>query len=36
VGSGKKPAVFLRPGNSIRLGVEGLGEQKQTVVAEAN
>jgi 2-keto-4-pentenoate hydratase/2-oxohepta-3-ene-1,7-dioic acid hydratase in catechol pathway len=36
VGSGKKPPVFLRPGNSIRLGVEGLGEQRQTVVAEAN
>jgi 2-keto-4-pentenoate hydratase/2-oxohepta-3-ene-1,7-dioic acid hydratase in catechol pathway len=35
VGSGKKPPVFLRPGNSIRLGVEGLGEQKQTVVADA-
>jgi len=35
VGAGKKPPVFLRPGNSIRLGVEGLGEQKQTVVADA-
>lgn len=35
VGAGKKPPVFLRQGNSIRLGVEGLGEQKQTVVADA-
>lgn len=35
VGSGKKPPVFLRPGNSMRLGVEGLGEQEQTVVADA-
>jgi 2-keto-4-pentenoate hydratase/2-oxohepta-3-ene-1,7-dioic acid hydratase in catechol pathway len=36
VGAGKKPPVFLRPGNSMRLGVEGLGEQKQTVVADAS
>lgn len=36
VGAGKKPPMFLRPGNSIRLGVEGLGEQKQTVVADAS
>ncbi len=32
VGLGKKPPVYLRPGNVIRLGVEGLGEQRQTVV----
>jgi 2-keto-4-pentenoate hydratase/2-oxohepta-3-ene-1,7-dioic acid hydratase in catechol pathway len=36
VGAGKKPPVFLRPGNSIRLSVEGLGEQRQKVVAESN
>ncbi len=36
VGSGKKPPVFLHPGNSIRLGVQGLGEQNQIVVAEPN
>jgi 2-keto-4-pentenoate hydratase/2-oxohepta-3-ene-1,7-dioic acid hydratase in catechol pathway len=36
VGLGKKPPVFLRPGNSIRLGVDGLGEQRQKVVAEAS
>src|SRR5690349_7944392 len=34
VGGGKKPPVFLRPGNSMRLGVEGLGEQRQKVVAQ--
>ena len=32
VGLGQKPPVYLRPGNIIRLGVQGLGEQRQTVV----
>jgi len=32
VGLGQKPPVYLRPGNIIRLGIEGLGEQRQTVV----
>jgi 2,4-diketo-3-deoxy-L-fuconate hydrolase len=32
VGMGQKPPVFLRAGNVIRLGIEGLGEQRQTVV----
>jgi 2-keto-4-pentenoate hydratase/2-oxohepta-3-ene-1,7-dioic acid hydratase in catechol pathway len=32
VGLGQKPPVYLRPGNVVRLGVEGLGEQRQTVV----
>jgi 2-keto-4-pentenoate hydratase/2-oxohepta-3-ene-1,7-dioic acid hydratase in catechol pathway len=32
VGLGQKPPVYLRPGNIMRLGVEGLGEQRQTVV----
>jgi 2-keto-4-pentenoate hydratase/2-oxohepta-3-ene-1,7-dioic acid hydratase in catechol pathway len=32
VGLGQKPPVYLRPGNVIRLGIEGLGEQRQTVV----
>ena len=31
VGLGQKPAVFLRSGNTIRLGVDGLGEQTQLV-----
>lgn len=35
VGLGQKPPVYLRPGNVIRLGVEGLGEQRQTVVASS-
>jgi len=33
VGHGKKPPVYLREGNVVRLAVEGLGEQRQTVVA---
>jgi 2-keto-4-pentenoate hydratase/2-oxohepta-3-ene-1,7-dioic acid hydratase in catechol pathway len=33
VGHGQKPPVYLRAGNEIRLGVEGLGEQHQRVVA---
>jgi 2-keto-4-pentenoate hydratase/2-oxohepta-3-ene-1,7-dioic acid hydratase in catechol pathway len=33
VGHGKKPPVYLRTGNVVRLGVEGLGEQQQTVVS---
>lgn len=33
VGMGQKPQVYLKPGNVIRLGVEGLGEQRQQVVA---
>lgn len=32
VGLGQKPPVYLRAGNIVRLGVEGLGEQQQTVV----
>lgn len=33
VGVGQKPPVFLKPGNVMRLGIDGLGEQQQTVVA---
>jgi ureidoglycolate lyase len=32
VGMGMKPPVFLRPGQVVRLGVERLGEQRQTTV----
>jgi 2-keto-4-pentenoate hydratase/2-oxohepta-3-ene-1,7-dioic acid hydratase in catechol pathway len=32
VGHGKNPPVYLRDGNVVRLGVEGLGEQQQQVV----
>jgi 2-keto-4-pentenoate hydratase/2-oxohepta-3-ene-1,7-dioic acid hydratase in catechol pathway len=31
VGLGQKPPVFLRAGNVVRLGVQGLGEQRQRV-----
>jgi 2-keto-4-pentenoate hydratase/2-oxohepta-3-ene-1,7-dioic acid hydratase in catechol pathway len=34
VGMSRKPPVFLRAGQTVRLGVEGLGEQRQRVVAE--
>jgi 2,4-diketo-3-deoxy-L-fuconate hydrolase len=33
VGLGQKPPVYLTAGNQIRLGIEGLGEQRQRVVA---
>ncbi len=33
VGMGQKPQVFLRPGQTVRLGIEGLGEQEQQTVA---
>ena len=33
VGAGRKPQVFLKPGNVMRLGIAGLGEQRQVVVA---
>lgn len=32
VGMGLDPQVWLQPGDKVRLGVEGLGEQNQTVV----
>ncbi|HRK25241.1 MAG TPA: fumarylacetoacetate hydrolase family protein [Beijerinckiaceae bacterium] len=32
VGLGQKPPVFLRAGQTMRLGIEGLGEQRQTTV----
>ena len=33
VGLGQKPPLYLRPGNVMRLGIDGLGEQRQEVVA---
>jgi 2-keto-4-pentenoate hydratase/2-oxohepta-3-ene-1,7-dioic acid hydratase in catechol pathway len=34
VGMGQKPApVYLKPGDKMRLGIAGLGEQTQTVHA---
>ncbi len=35
VGAGRKPPRFLKPGDVMTLGVEGLGEQRQEVVAAA-
>ena len=32
VGLGMKPQLFLKPGDVMTLGIEGLGEQKQKVV----
>jgi len=34
VGAGKKPQVFLKAGDTMRLGIEGLGEQFTKVVRE--
>jgi 2-keto-4-pentenoate hydratase/2-oxohepta-3-ene-1,7-dioic acid hydratase in catechol pathway len=34
VGHGRKPPVYLCSGNRIRLGISGLGEQTQEVVAD--
>jgi len=33
VGLGMKPPQYLKPGDVINLGITGLGEQKQRVVA---
>ena len=34
VGMGMKPQRFLKPGDTMRLGIEGLGEQSQKVVRD--
>jgi 2-keto-4-pentenoate hydratase/2-oxohepta-3-ene-1,7-dioic acid hydratase in catechol pathway len=34
VGLGQKPPKYLRPGNGIVLGIDGLGVQTQRVIAE--
>jgi 2-keto-4-pentenoate hydratase/2-oxohepta-3-ene-1,7-dioic acid hydratase in catechol pathway len=36
VGLGQKPPVYLRAGQVMRLSIEGLGEQRQTVVEYAS
>ncbi|MEL6283365.1 MAG: fumarylacetoacetate hydrolase family protein, partial [Pseudomonadota bacterium] len=33
VAMGMDPREYLQPGDEVHLGVEGLGEQRQTVVA---
>jgi 2-keto-4-pentenoate hydratase/2-oxohepta-3-ene-1,7-dioic acid hydratase in catechol pathway len=34
VGLGMKPPVFLKPGDVVELGIEGLGMQRQTFKAD--
>ena len=34
VGMGMKPPTYLKPGDVVELGIEGLGTQKQTFVAD--
>jgi 2,4-diketo-3-deoxy-L-fuconate hydrolase len=34
VGMGQKPQAFLKPGDKIQLGIQGLGEQNQNVIAD--
>ena len=34
VGMGMSPPTFLKPGDVVTLGIEGLGEQRQSVVAD--
>jgi 2-keto-4-pentenoate hydratase/2-oxohepta-3-ene-1,7-dioic acid hydratase in catechol pathway len=37
VGMGQKPApIYLRPGQTVRLSVEGFGVQQQLTVADGN
>ena len=36
VGLGMKPPVYLKPGDVMTLGIEGLGEQRQRVIAYAS
>jgi 2-keto-4-pentenoate hydratase/2-oxohepta-3-ene-1,7-dioic acid hydratase in catechol pathway len=34
VGMGKKPPRYLKPGDVVELGIEGLGSQRQDVIAD--
>ena len=33
VGMGQKPPIYLKPGDKMKLGIQGLGEQNQTVIS---
>ena len=33
VGMGKTPPLYLKPGDTMKLGIEGLGEQSQKTVS---
>ena len=34
VGMGMKPPHYLKPGDVVELGIEGLGTQKQSIKAD--
>ena len=34
VGMGQKPPRYLKAGDVVELGIEGLGQQRQTVIAD--
>jgi 2-keto-4-pentenoate hydratase/2-oxohepta-3-ene-1,7-dioic acid hydratase in catechol pathway len=34
VGMGMKPPRYLKPGDVVELGIEGLGQQRQDVIAD--
>ena len=34
VGMGQKPQQYLRPGYIVELGIAGLGQQRQDVIAD--
>jgi 2-keto-4-pentenoate hydratase/2-oxohepta-3-ene-1,7-dioic acid hydratase in catechol pathway len=36
VGMGQRPPIYLKAGNRMRLGIEGLGEQQQRAIAESD
>ena len=36
VGLGRKPPVYLKPGDVVTLGISGLGEQRQEVIAHGS
>jgi 2-keto-4-pentenoate hydratase/2-oxohepta-3-ene-1,7-dioic acid hydratase in catechol pathway len=35
VGLGMKPPIYLKAGDVVELGIEGLGESKQNLIAYA-
>ena len=34
IGMGQKPQQYLRPGYIVELGIDGLGQQRQDVIAD--
>ena len=36
VGMGQRPPIYLKAGDNISLGIQGLGVQHQTVVADSS